>query len=187
MLPFGVGLLHDDTLVGVQVGEELIPPVGPDDLQAVDAPGLAEAEVGAVVHAGHEAAVGRVVEILALAAGSDDERGAEAAVIRRVSAKIDANPVMGVVVGWLDIGVDEGRGVDVVHDEVEAPIAIEIGVGRAVGEARTLQPPRAGLVGEADAALVAEDVVRLPVRGQVIENLHASTTRRRRRAWDQGA
>ena len=86
--------------------------------------------------------------------------------------------MVGVVVRrTADVLVDERPCIDVVHDEVQPPVVVQIGVRRAVREARVGQPPGDRLVGEGEVAVVAEDVVGLRKRPQPVEKIKPDPAR----------
>ena len=75
-----------------------------------------------------------------------------------------------IVLG-LDVVINECRRIDVVHHQIELAIAIEVGVRGAVRKARLFQPPLFRLVGECQVAVVAEQVIGLFPRVDVLEQL----------------
>ena len=77
---------------------------------------------------------------------------------------------MSVVLG-LDIFVDECGRVDVIHDEIELPVVIEVGIGRTVRKARLAHPPFFGSIGKCQISLVPEDIVRHLVTVQLLQVL----------------
>ena len=81
------------------------------------------------------------------------------------------------VVRGLDIVIDERGRVDVVHHEVELAVIIEVGIRRAVREARTAHSPRVCLVGEGKVTRVAEDVVGLIIAGKTAQCVQSRTLR----------
>ena len=79
--------------------------------------------------------------MLFLASGrGEDQRRADAPRVGSLSLELDPEIVMGVVLG-LNVFIDERRPVDVVHHEVEPAVVIEVGIGRAVREARRADAP----------------------------------------------
>ena len=129
-----------------------------------------------VVHRRHVAAVRRVIDVLLLSRGREDQARSDPPPVGRLPLQRDLQIVMGVVLG-LHVLVDEGRSIDVVHHDIELAVVIEIGVRRPVRKARPLHPPCLGAVGERQVTLISEHVVGRLVPAQLIQDLRLSATR----------
>ena len=95
---------------GLHIRQQLVTPVGPDHFQAVYAPGGTKPEMRPVIHRGRVTPVRRVVEVLLLSAGREDQSRSDprGQLMRRFSLQPDLQVVMHVVVGPTpDILVDE--------------------------------------------------------------------------------
>ena len=171
-----IGLFHDEEPIDTETSEQLISPIGPDHFEAVDARQATEPEMLAVIHRRHVPPVRGMVDVLLLAAGREDQCRADAPFVRRLTLELDPQTVMGVV-ARLDIVIDEGRGVDVIHHEIEPAIVIEVGVGGAVRETRTLHPPCSRLVRERQVPVVPKDVAGLGVRGKPLQDFQSRSPR----------
>ena len=126
-----------------------------------------------IIHRGHVAAVRGMVEVLLLPSGREDQLRPDPASVGRFPRQLDLQVMMGVV-SWLDIFVD-GRGrVDVVDHQVEPAVVIEIGIRRAIGEARLLHSPCFRLVGERQIAVVMEHIVGQAVAVQLLQEPQGS-------------
>ncbi len=55
--------------------------------------------------------------------------------------------------------IEESRLVNVVHHDIQIPIVVEIGIGRAVAIGRTVHAPGFCLIGESNAMVVRENSI----------------------------
>src|SRR5947209_2222951 len=90
-------LPNDHLSVDGNLRQLLIATVGPGDLQAVDDGRAAEAKVRSLIDAGHEAAIGRLVDVLLLLAGDDADVRTDAPSVRRLAVEAYAQKVMRIV------------------------------------------------------------------------------------------
>src|SRR5690348_5362586 len=67
-----IPLPYDQQSIDVQSSQQLIPPIRPHHLEAVHVPGAPQPEMLAIIHRGHVAAGGRVVEVLFLPTRGED-------------------------------------------------------------------------------------------------------------------
>ena len=121
-----------------------------------------------VVHRGQIPPIGRVIEVLLRAAGREDQRRSDPPSVGRLSLELYFQVVMGVVLR-LDVLVD-GRGpVDIVDHQREPAVVVEIGVRRAIREARLVHSPFGRLVGKRQIGIVAEDIIGQPVAVELLQ------------------
>ena len=114
-----------------------------------------------------------MVEVLFLPARGEDQCRSNPPSIGSLTLQRDFEKVM-CVVFRLDILVDGRRRVDVVDDEIELAVVIEVGVGRAVREARLVQSPVLRHVRERQIPVVPEDVVGHAVTVQLLQQRQRS-------------
>ena len=133
--------------------------IGPLHRHRIDGIAPPDAEGQQVVHARLEAARGLFLLEELLLPAPQRHRRADREPVGALSLELDLEIVVreqrpGVV------AIDESFLVDVVDDQVRRPVAVQIPVGRAIGEARRVQSPGGALVGERQVTVVPECVVR---------------------------
>ena len=161
---FGVRLADGHHPIDTDVGQHLGPAVRPRHHETVDARRRAEAKVLTIVHGRHEAAIGRVIEILPSAVGRQHERRTESAAVWRFTLEHDRKEVCGGIL--LDVFVNRRGRIDVVHDEIELPVVVQIDVGRAVRVARLCHAPRLAHVVKRQIAVVAKHEIGYAVTAE---------------------
>src|SRR2546430_16278108 len=109
--------------------------------RSVDLVGRAQPEVQAGIDGGLEAARGHLLQQLGRAMLLDDHLRADPRRVGSGAPQHDRQVRVSVELARV-VAVDRGRGVEIVHDQVEGTVVVQVRVDLAVRETRMPQAPR---------------------------------------------
>ena len=162
-------LANREPLVCRDVSQSGAAAVGPLNRHGFERVELAHAERERVIHARLKASGGlELLHELGISGAQGDSRP-DRERIRRLAGETDLQEALLGRLGTGVVAVHECLVVHVVHDEVECAVAVQVPVRCAVREARLVEAPGRGDLGERQVAGIAKRVIGEPGRAHRVD------------------
>ncbi len=164
-------LPHGEALAGCNAFPGAHAPVRPLDRHRFDRIELTQPEGEDIVHARLESARGH--QLLEERVGSAPERdlGPDRESVGALSLELHLQ-IAGVRQRARVVAIDRGFLVDVVHHEVQRPVAVQVAIRGTIGESRRIQSPGRASVREGQITPIPERVVRQLRRAHDLDESH---------------